>query len=201
MGKIVVVGATGTIGRAAVAALSRRHEVIEVGARRGTYQVDATDPQSVQKLFETVGKVDGVVVALGGVHFGPLDQTTHEQFMLGLRDKLMGQINLVLQGQAWMNDGGSFTLTGGITAHHPVLDGTNASTVNLALEGFVRGAAMDLRRGMRINLVSPTVLEESAEVYESYFPGFEPVSSRRVGLAYVRSVDGGDTGQVFRVGY
>jgi len=201
MGKMVVVGATGAIGRAAVAALSSRHEVIEVGTRRGTYQVDAACPQSVQALFQTLGKVDGVVVAFGSVHFGPLDQTTHAQFMLGLRDKLMGQVNLVLEGQAWMCDGGSFTLTGGVTAHQPVREGTNASTVNMALEGFVRGAAIDLQRGMRINLVSPTVLDVSADLYAPYFPGFEPVASSRVGLAYVRSVEGAGTGQVYRVGY
>lgn len=201
MGKIIVIGASGTIGKAATAALAKGHEVVQVAANHGDHRVDATDPLSVQALFQSVGPVDGVVVAMGNVHFGPFEQMTPQHFMLGLHGKLMAQVNVVLLGQSWVRDGGSFTLTSGITAHEPIRTGTNATSVNLALEGFVRGAAIELVRGIRINLVSPTVLEESAALYGPYFPGFEPVSSARVGLAYVRSVDGGDTGRVFRVGY
>lgn len=201
MSKVIVIGAPGTIGRAVVAALGQRHDVIEVGATRGKFRVDATDQNSVRRLFEAIGKVDGVVTAMGNVHFGPIADMTVDQFSLGLREKLMGQIGVVLVGQAWMNDGGSFTLTSGISAHEPVRGGASSSSVNLALEGFVRGAAVDLQRGIRINLVSPTVLEESMPVFAPFFPGFEPVSSARVGLAYVRSVEGPETGRVYRVGY
>lgn len=201
MSKLVVIGATGTIGRAVVAALGSRHDVIQVGATRGEYRVDAADPASVRRLFESIGKIDGLVTVTGNVHFGPLEDMTPDQFQFGLRDKLMGQVNAVLTAQSWMNDGGSFTLTSGISAHEPIRHGTNASSVNMALEGFVRGAAVDLKRGMRINLVSPTVLEESVSTFGPYFPGFEPVSSARVGLAYVRSVEGAETGRVYRVGY
>ncbi|KWF91846.1 short-chain dehydrogenase [Burkholderia cepacia] len=201
MSKILVIGATGTIGNAAVAALRDRHEIIEVGSTRGTQRVDVTDPAALQRLFEVTGKFDHLIVAMGAVHFGPIEQTTSEQFLIGLHNKLMGQVNTVLVGQSWINDGGSFTLTGGISAHEPVRNGSNASCVNMALEGFVRGAAGDLKRDVRINLVSPTMLEESASIFGDAFPGFEPVSSARVGLAYVRSVEGPDTGKVYRVGY
>lgn len=201
MSKIVVIGATGTIGKAVVAALGSRHDLIEVGVTRGQYKVDSTDTASVRRLFETIGRVDGVVTAMGRSHFGPLSEMTSDQFWLGLRDKLMGQINVVLGGQSWVNDGGSFTLTGGILAHEPIRGGTNASCVNLALEGFVRGAAIELQRGIRINLVSPTVLEESWDAYGSYFLGFEPVSAARTARGYVRSVEGAETGRVYRVGY
>jgi NAD(P)-dependent dehydrogenase (short-subunit alcohol dehydrogenase family) len=201
MSKVVVIGATGTIGRAAVGALSARHEVIEVGATRGAHRVDFTDPSEVNRLFESIGNVDHIVTAAGAVHFGRLAETTVEQFWTGLRDKLMGQVNVVLLGQSWLNDGGSFTLTSGITADQPVRDGTNASTVNKALEGFALGAAIDLERGLRINVVSPTMLEESVPTFGPYFPGFDPVSSKRVGLAFVRSIEGGDTGRVYKVGY
>jgi NAD(P)-dependent dehydrogenase (short-subunit alcohol dehydrogenase family) len=201
MSRIVVIGATGTIGRAVAAAVGARHEVIEVGSTRGAYRVDSTNIESVRELFEKIGKVDGVVTSTGRVHFGPLAQTSPEQFELGLRDKLMGQINVVLIGQHYLNDGGSFTLTSGISAHEPVRQGSNASCVNLALEGFVMGAATDLPRGIRINLVSPTILEESVPVFGEWFVGFEPVSATRVGLAYLRSVEGPETGRVYRVGY
>jgi NAD(P)-dependent dehydrogenase (short-subunit alcohol dehydrogenase family) len=201
MKKVVVIGATGTLGRAVVAELKTRHEVIEVGATRGAYQVDSTNPASIEKLFAQTGKVDAIVTTIGKVHFGPLPDMTVDQFWVGLRDKLMGQINVVLLAQQYLNDGGSFTLTSGILADEPIREGASATSVNLALEGFVRGAAIELPRGIRINLVSPTVLEESMEAYAPYFRGFEPVSAARAALAYSRSVEGAQTGRVYRVGY
>jgi NAD(P)-dependent dehydrogenase (short-subunit alcohol dehydrogenase family) len=201
MKKVVVIGATGTLGRAVVAELKVRHEVIEVGATRGAYQVDSTNPASIEKLFVQTGKVDAIVTTIGKVHFGPLPDMTVDQFWVGLRDKLMGQINVVLLAQQYLNDGGSFTLTSGILADEPIREGASATSVNLALEGFVRGAAIELPRGIRINLVSPTVLEESMEAYAPYFRGFEPVSAARAALAYSRSVEGAQTGRVYRVGY
>ncbi|MGF6595502.1 NAD(P)-dependent dehydrogenase (short-subunit alcohol dehydrogenase family) [Paraburkholderia sp. GAS448] len=201
MKKVVVIGATGTLGRAVVAELKARHEVIEVGATRGAYRVDSTNPASIEKLFAQTGKVDAIVTTIGKVHFGPLPDMTVDQFWVGLRDKLMGQINVVLLAQQYLNDGGSFTLTSGILADEPIREGASATSVNLALEGFVRGAAIELPRGIRINLVSPTVLEESMEAYAPYFRGFEPVSAARAALAYSRSVEGAQTGRVYRVGY
>ena len=201
MSKIVVIGATGTLGRAVAAELKARHEVIEVGASRGAHRVDSTDPASVERLFQEIGKVDGVVTATGKVHFGPLPDMTVEQFWVGLRDKLMGQINVVFAAQKYLNDGGSFTLTSGILADEPIRQGVSATTVNLALEGFVRGAAIELPRGIRINLVSPTVLTESMENYAPFFRGFEPVDAKKAAQAYLRSVEGAQTGRVYRVGY
>ncbi|MGF6741332.1 short chain dehydrogenase [Paraburkholderia atlantica] len=201
MKKIVVIGATGTLGQAVSAELKARHEVIEVGATRGQYHVDSTDPASVERLFRDIGKVDGVVTATGHVHFGPLAQMSIEQFGVGLRDKLMGQINVVFAALPYVNDGGSFTLTSGILGDEPIAQGASATTVNLALEGFVRGAAIELPRGLRINVVSPTVLSESMEAYAPFFRGFEPVSAQRAALAYLRSVEGAQTGRVYRVGY
>jgi NAD(P)-dependent dehydrogenase (short-subunit alcohol dehydrogenase family) len=200
MKKIVVIGATGTLGQAVTNELKARHEVIEVGATRGQYQMDSKDPASVEKLFREIGKVDGVVTTIGKVHFGPLAEMTVEQFWTGLQDKLMGQINAVLLGQHYVNDGGSFTLTTGILSEEPIRLGVNATTVNLALEGFVRSAAIELPRGIRINAVSPTVLTESMDAYAPFFRGFEPVTAQRAAVAYLRSVEGAQTGRVYRVG-
>lgn len=197
--KVVVIGARGAIGSAVVAELAPRHDIIEVGRTSGQYQVDVLDIESVHALFARLGKVDAVVTATGTLHFGPLAETTPEQFQIGLRDKLMGQINVVLAAQSRLSDGGSLTLTGGILANEPIPQGANATTVNAALEGFVRGAAIELGRGLRINAVSPTVLTESFETYGPYMRGFEPVPAARVALAYSKSVEGGQTGRVYRV--
>jgi len=196
--KILVIGASGTVGQGIVQALGRDHQIIRVGKTRGDFQVDLTREESVKALFAQTGKVDAVISAAGGVHFGPLAEMSSEQFNSGLQDKLMGQVRLVLIGKAFVNPGGSFTLTTGILAQQPIRTGVNATAVNAALEGFVLAAASELH-GLRINAVSPTVLTESLESYGPFFPGFESAPASRVALAYRRSVEGIDNGRVFRV--
>ena len=125
---------------------------------------------------------------------------TDSEFNRGLQDKLLGQIRLALTGQHYLNEGGSITLISGIVAHEPIAQGVNATTVNAALEGFARRGC-ELPRGIRINLISPTVLTESAEAYDGFFPGFESVPAATVAQAYRRSVEGVQSGRVYKVGY
>ena len=197
--RILVVGGTGTVGQAAVKELSRRHEIVKAGRSSGDVTVDLMDETSVRAMYKHVGKVDAVVSAAGHVHFGPVAEMTPEQFRKGLNDKLMGQVNLVLLGFDHVNDGGSFTLTSGVLDRDPVRKGANAAAVNGAIGAFVKGAAIEMPRGIRINAVSPGLLEESATKYDGFFPGHEPVSSARVGLAFAKSVDGALNGQVIIV--
>lgn len=119
--------------------------------------------------------------------------------MIGLTNKVMGQVNVVLCGLDHVNDGGSFTLTSGVLDREYIRTGTNASTANGALTGFVKSSAIEMPKGLRINLVSPELLDVSAEELGYLFPGHEPVSSARVGLAYARSVEGAGTGRVIMV--
>ncbi|WP_282607034.1 short chain dehydrogenase [Pelagibius sp. Alg239-R121] len=197
--KIIAVGAEGDIGRAAYGELSTRHEIIKVGRNSGDIHADIADRASIEAMYRKVGKVDAVVSTAGAVHFGPLSDFTEEQFMLGLTNKVMGQVNLILAGLNYVNDGGSFTLTSGVLDRDPIRMGTGAATANGALGGFVVGAAIELPRGLRINVVSPGLLEVSEERYGSFFPGHERVSSKRVGLAYAKSVEGAITGKVIIV--
>lgn len=197
--KIALFGASGTIGRAIDAALASRHDIVRIGRNSGDLQADLTSADSVQALFERLGKVDAIISATGKLHFGPLAEMTAAQFSIGLNDKLLGQVNLALIGLHYLNDGGSITITSGIVSEQPIRHGANASAVNSALEGFVRGAAVELSRGLRINVVSPTIVTESVDAYGPYFPGFEPAPASRVAQAYVRSVEGAQTGQLFRV--
>jgi len=197
--KVIVIGAAGTIGSAVAQQLSARHEVVRVGRNSGQYHADIADIASIEKLFDKAGKADAVIVAAGEVHFGLLADMTPEQFDIGLQHKLMGQVNVALVAQKYLNDGGSITLTSGIVGKEPIRYGANAATVNAAVEGFVRGAAVELPRGLRINVVSPTILTESEGSYGPYFHGFESVPASRVAQAYVKSVDGLQTGQVYTV--
>lgn len=199
MKKIIVIGAHGAIGKAVVEELGRRHDIIAVGIRSGQHQADIGDIAQVRALFAKVGRADAVVVAAGAIHLAPLAEFTPEQYAIGINSKLMGQVHVALVAQHLLNDGGSITLTSGIAVDQPILGGSGACIANAGVEGFARGAAIELARGLRINVVSPSVLEASMDTYGPYFPGFEAVPARRVALAYRRSVDGAQTGQVYKV--
>lgn len=196
--KVLVIGASGTVGSAVVAELAERHEVVRAGREHGEFRVDITRDDSVEALFKAVGPVDAIVSTTGSLFFGHLGTMRPADFNIGLQDKLLGQVRVALFGQHVLSDGGSITLTTGIVAAEPILQGVNATAVNAAIEGFVRAAAIELPRGRRINAVSPTVLTESKAVYGPSFPGFETVPAARVALAYVRSVEGPQTGRVYR---
>ncbi len=195
--KILVVGATGTIGNAIVNELGSRHDIIKAGSKSGDVTVDITSPDSIKTMFQKIVTIDAVVCTAGGAHFGPLETLSEKEFEIGIRSKLMGQINLVLIGTKLMNDGGSFTVTTGVLSHDPIYCGAAVTTVNSGLEGFVLGASIELPRGIRINAVSPEVLEESLPRIGHFFRGHVPVPASRVARAYSKSVEGRLTGQVF----
>lgn len=197
--KILLIGAQGTLGRAVAQELGARHDLIAAGRSSGDVRVDLTDRASIAAALAQVGPVDAVVSAAGNVAFGALLELTPEQWAVGLNDKLMGQVNLALLAAPLLNDGGSITLTTGILTDDPIRYGASASLVNGAVEAFVRAAALELPRGIRINAVSPTVLQESMSGYAPYFRGFEPVSAARAALGFSRSVEGAQTGQVYRM--
>jgi NAD(P)-dependent dehydrogenase (short-subunit alcohol dehydrogenase family) len=197
--RILVIGAEGTIGKAAISDLAKRHEIISAGRSSGKIKVDVTDEASVLAMFKTAGKVDAVITTTGHTHFGPVAEMTPEQFRNGINDKLMGQINVALIGMHHVADGGSITMTSGVTNRDPIRKGANTAAVNGALDDFAFSAAIEMPRGLRINVVSPGLLEESAAKYDGFFPGHEPVSSARVGIAYTKAVEGALNGQVIIV--
>ncbi len=198
--KIILVGASGTIGKAIEQELKERHEVIRVGRNSGDLQADITDVASIRSLFEKVGSFDALISAAGKVHFGALAEMGEAEFAVGLQNKLMGQVNLVLIGREFANDGASFTLTSGVLSHDPIRYGASASMVNGAIDAFVRSAALEMPRGMRINSVSPTVIEEALPSYGPYFRGYKAVPAADAALAYAKSAEGAQTGQTYHVG-
>jgi len=197
--KVFLVGASGTIGRAIAAELGARHELVTAGRKSGDVRLDLTDPASIRAAYARIGSLDAVVCAAGNVTFKPLAEMTAADFDVGLRDKLMGQVNLVLLGREHVTDGGSFTLTGGVLDHDPIVLGTSASMVNGALNAFALSASIELDRGLRVNVVSPGVITEALDAFAPFFRGFEPVPAARAALAYAKSVEGKRTGHVFRV--
>ncbi|MCC8423525.1 short chain dehydrogenase [Mucilaginibacter sp. UR6-11] len=196
--KIIIIGATGTIGKHVTAALAQDHEIIKAGSKSGDFNVDISSVESIEAFYKQVGKFDSLVCVSGDGHFGPLGSMKEAHFRVGINSKLMGQVNLVLIGQHYINHKGSFTLTSGSLAEDPIILGTNLSAMNGAINGFVRGAAVELENALRINAVAPDVVEESP-IYFPYFPRHIPVTMNSVTQAYLRSVLGGQTGQVYKV--
>ena len=197
--RVLIVGASGIIGRAVSSELGQRHEVITAGRNSGDVRLDITDSDSIRAVFAEAGPVDAVVSTSGTVKFAPFAELDSAGYEIGLRDKLMGQVNLVLIGRDSISDGGSFTLTTGTLDRDPIVAGSSASMVNGAINAFVMAAAIEMPRGQRINAVSPGVIEEAMEAYAPFFRGFEPVPAARAALAYSKSVEGARTGIVFRV--
>jgi NAD(P)-dependent dehydrogenase (short-subunit alcohol dehydrogenase family) len=197
--RILAVGGEGVVGKAAISDLRKRHDITTAGRNSGAIKVDVMDEASVEAMFKQAGLVDAVVVTTGHGHFGPVADMTPAMFRKGVDDKLMGQINVVLIGLRHVKDGGSITITSGVTNRDFIRKGANAASMNGALDDFVRGAAIEMPRGIRINVVSPGLLEESAAKYDGFFPGHMPVSSARVGIAFTKCVEGAINGQVVAV--
>lgn len=197
--RIIIIGGTGTIGSAVAKELSPRHDLVIVGHKGGDLTCDMGSEESIVQFFEKVGKFDAVIVTTGAVHFEELSKMTSAKYQVGLNSKLMGQVNVVLIGCRTIANGGSFTLTSGSLSHDPIKAGSSASMVNSAIDGFVRAAAIELPRGIRINAISPTVLTESLPKYGPFFIGHESVPAARVALAYSKSVEGLQTGQIYSV--
>ncbi|MEV8172235.1 short chain dehydrogenase [Microbacterium sp. NPDC077486] len=196
--KALVIGATGSIGGVVAATLDvRGHEVVRA-SRSGEQSVDVTDPASIRSLFERVGPVDAVVVAVGSVPFKPLLDLDRDDYLAGFTGKTLAQLDVVREALTHVTDGGSLTLTSGVLAREPIATGAAAAMANGALESFVITAAAEAPRGIRINAVSPDVLANSPG-YFSTFPGHRPVTDDEVGQAYVRAVEGIVTGRVLTV--
>src|SRR3954471_8492916 len=192
--KILVIGATGTIGRAVVTALAGRHEIVEASRKSTPLTVDISIPAQVRALYAAVRKVDAVVSAAGQAKFGPLASLSDEDFGVSLRDKLMGQVNLVRYGMDNVRDGGCFVLTSGILASQPMEGSAAISLVNAGLEGFARAAALEAPRGVRVNVVSPPWVSETLKAMGMDPSGGMPAAE--VARAYVEAVTGSRNGEV-----
>jgi len=195
--KIIVVGATGLIGKEIVKALSGKNEVVQVSHKDGKFTVDITSKNSIEELFRKTGRFDALVSAAGNAVFKSLDKLTDDDFMLGLKDKLMGQVNLVRVGLGYINDSGSFTLTSGSLANEPMPGSSAISIVNAGLNGFVKAAALEMKRGIRVNTVMPPFAVETLEKLGMDTSIGIPVA--KFAAAYRESVEGKRNGEVIDV--
>jgi NAD(P)-dependent dehydrogenase (short-subunit alcohol dehydrogenase family) len=194
--KIIVIGATGTIGGEVVKALtSKKHEIV-AASRSGQPSVNLDDPASIRALFERVRDADAVVSCAGNAVFKPFAELTDADYELGLRSKLMGQVAVARVAKDHLRDGGSITLTSGVLAIRPMPGSASISLVNSGLEGFVRAAALEMPRGIRINDVSPPWVKETLVKF-----GMDPthgLPASDVAKAYVAAVEGAHQGEIIQ---
>jgi len=197
MKKIVVVGATGRLGRVVVGGLSD-YEVVRAGRSGPDLKIDALDFESVSDVFASVGTFDGLISCIGGTPFKTFEELTMEDFALGLSKKCFSQLNLAKAAIPYLTGNGSITLTSGIIGDEPILAGSCAAAANGALNMCVSTLAAEYAGKLRINIVSPSIIENSVEDYGMLFDGFEPTSKKRIVEAYRRTISAPISGRVLR---
>ncbi len=196
--RILVIGGAGTIGRRVVEYLTNDHELIVAGRSSGQVTVDLTSSDSIKKMLDEVGNVDAIVCIAGEARWAEFKNLSEDDYYIGLRSKLMGQVNLTRLGQEHLVEGGSITLSTGILADDPVIKTASAAMVNGAIHSFVKAASLELERGIRLNAVSLGVVSDAYEKYKDYFPGHNPIPMNRVVNAYVKSILGKGNGLIIK---
>lgn len=197
--KILIIGGNGTIGSKLTAYFSTKHEVLTAGRNKGDLVVDISNSTSIEALFKKTGAVDAIICCAGEAKWAPFNELSEEDFHIGIRSKLMGQVNLVRIGQKYLNAKGSLTLTTGILADDPVVMTTSAAMVNGAIHSFVKSVTLEMENGIRVNVVSPGLVENAVDKYGDYFPGHSPITMDKMLKGYIRSVEGKVNGEIIRI--
>jgi len=197
--KILIIGGTGTVGKTIVNYFSKEHDVIVASRSSKEYPIDISSSESIKQLVQKVGLCDAIICAAGEAKWGQFKNLTEEDYYIGIKSKLMGQVNLVQIAQNYLSQNGSITLTTGILADDPVVQTTSAAMVNGGIHSFVKAAALELENGNRLNVVSSGVVENAYKKYQSYFPGHTPIPMQKMLRGYIRSVEGKGNGQIIRI--
>lgn len=195
--KIVVVGGTGIIGSAVVSLLKKEHDVITVGKTRGDYHVDIENKASIKKLFEEIGDVDGIISTCGGAKMGPFHSQSDDEIDLAINNKLKGQINLIRMGIHSVKENGFILVTSGSASHTYIPGASSITMASIGLEGYVRAINIEKFKGIRINVVSPIFVKETADIMGLIIP--DAISAADTATVYKMVMDSGDSGIVAEV--
>lgn len=197
--KILIIGGNGTIGKIVTKHFKKDNQVFIAGRTRGDLSVDIADSNSIQSMFEKLGKLNAIICVAGEAKWDDFNNLTEEDYYIGIKSKLMGQVNIVRIGKEYLNSNGSITLTTGILADDPVLKTASASMVNGAIHSFVLAASLELENGIRLNVVSSGMVEDAQERYQKLFPGHSPIPMKQVIRGYDRSLRGKRNGEIIRI--
>ncbi|REG87170.1 short chain dehydrogenase [Winogradskyella sediminis] len=197
--KILIIGGNGTIGTTVATHFNQNNDVLIAGRTSGDVTVDIADSKSIKSMFENIGKMDAIICIAGEAKWADFNELTEDDYYIGLKSKLMGQVNLVRIGQHYLNSNGSITLSTGILADDPVVKTASAAMVNGGIHSFVQAVALEIENGIRVNVVSSGMVEDAYDKYKDFFPGHNPIPMTKVVNAYVRSVNGKGNGEVIRI--
>ncbi|WP_418639215.1 short chain dehydrogenase [Winogradskyella sp.] len=197
--KIVIIGGHGTIGKTVVSHLKKDNEIVIASRSNADVTVDIANSKSIKSMFDKIGKLDAIICIAGEAKWDDFNSLTEEDYYIGLKSKLMGQVNLVRIGKDYLNQNGSITLSTGILADDPVVQTTSAAMVNGAIHSFVKAVALEIENGIRVNVVSSGMVEDAYEKYKDAFPGHNPIPMNKVINGYVRSVKGKGNGEIIRI--
>mgnify|MGYP001819919917 CR=1 FL=1 len=197
--KILIIGGNGTIGNKVVTHFNKEDDVLIAGRTSGHVLVDISDSNSIELMFEKIGKLDAIICIAGEAKWSNFNELSEDDYYIGLKSKLMGQVNLVRIGVHYLNHKGSITLSTGILADDPVIKTASASMVNGGIHSFVQAVALEIENGIRVNVVSSGMVEDAYEKYKDYFPGHNPIPMPKVINGYVRSVKGKGNGEIIRI--
>ncbi|MGB1204555.1 MAG: short chain dehydrogenase [Chitinophagales bacterium] len=196
--KILIIGGNGTIGKKVVAYFKTKYDVLIGGRSSGDVIIDISKSSSIETAFQKTGMLDAIICIAGEAKWDRFENLNEEDYYIGLRSKLMGQVNLVRIGRKYLNNKGSITLSTGILADDPVEKTTSAAMVNGAIHSFVKAVDLEMENEIRVNAVSLGMVEDAYEKYKDYFPGHNPVSMKKAVNAYKKSVEGKGRGQIIR---
>lgn len=185
--KILLIGATGAIGRLIQPALQFNHDIVSAGRRNGDILADISAIADIRHLFKRSGKVDAIICVAGGSVTGELHTMDITGYETGIQQKLLPQINLVLIGLNYVNDNGSITLISGKIGERPVKGSSGKAVANGAVNSFVKAAALEMPRGIRLNAVSPAKISD--------------IPADELALAYIKSIEGTLNGAIIPIGY
>jgi NAD(P)-dependent dehydrogenase (short-subunit alcohol dehydrogenase family) len=189
--RVIVFGSTGLIGKELVKQLSTNHEVVEVSRSSTDMTADYTNQDSLVEMFEKVGSFDALINVAGrDTQFVSVDELMPSHFEYGAQRKLLGQVNLVLIGQKYINEGGVFTLSSGYLNHYPNPYSMATGPFNAFIDNFVETMSSNMKNGIRLNVVSPSpVVQELTHGH---------VTPEFVSKSYKESMEGNLNGHVFK---
>lgn len=196
--KLLIIGGNGTIGKKVTEYFKSKHEVLIGGRTNAEVLIDISESSSIESALKQIGKLDSIICIAGEAKWDKFENLTEEDYYIGLRSKLMGQVNLVRIGRKHLNAKGSITLSTGILADDPVEKTTSAAMVNGAIHSFVKAVNLEIENEIRVNVVSLGMVEDAYEKYRDYFPGHNPVPMKKAVNAYKRSVEGKGRGLIIR---
>jgi NAD(P)-dependent dehydrogenase (short-subunit alcohol dehydrogenase family) len=171
--RVVVVGGTSGIGLAtAKAFLDESAEVIiasrtaskiadakrALGGKVEAYELDFRVDEKVTEFFNKVGNFDHLVITAGDGAMGHFSELAVANAKEAFDSKFWGQYLTARTAVPFLNKAGSITFTSGVYGVRPPKGASTLAAINSAIEGLVRGLAVDLAP-IRVNVVSPGIVE------------------------------------------